>query len=128
MSGSFRVYWIMHIVLAEMSIHVLIGRGFITSLLDGIHVILGHSLYSSGSYGVRLLVHIVLIEMVSHVIFLGFIMFLLDVILRPTPLVSEIIWSLLVCVDSPYREDEPCYDILFYFFMFILNVMLGHTP
>ena len=29
-------------------------------------------------------------------------MFLLDVLLGHTPLVSEIIGSLLVCVDSPY--------------------------
>ena len=34
--------------------------------------------------------------------FLDFIMFLLDVIPGHTPLVSEIIWSLLVCGDSPY--------------------------
>ena len=34
--------------------------------------------------------------------FLDFIMFMLDVILRHTPLVSEIIWSLLVYADSPY--------------------------
>ena len=60
--------------------------------------------------------------------FLDLIMFLLDVILGHTPLVSEIIWSLLVCADNPYREDEPNYDILFYFFMFLLDVILGHTP
>ena len=34
--------------------------------------------------------------------FLDFIMFILDVILGHTPLVSEIIWSLLVYVDRPY--------------------------
>ena len=75
----------MHTVLAEMLSHVLIGWGFITSLLDDIHVILGHTPYPSGSYGVCLLVHTILIEMMNHVIFLGFIMFLLDVILRHTP-------------------------------------------
>ena len=55
-------------------------------------------------------------------------MFMLDVILGHTPLVSKIIWSLLVCVDSPYGENEPCYDILFYFIMFLLDVILGYTP
>ena len=34
--------------------------------------------------------------------FLDFIMYLLDVILGHTPLVSEIISSLLVYADSPY--------------------------
>ena len=34
--------------------------------------------------------------------FLDFIMFMLDVILDHTSLVSEIIWSLLVCTDRPY--------------------------
>ena len=49
--------------------------------MDGIHVILRHTPYPPRSYGVSLLVHTVLIEVMSHVIFLGFIMFLLDVIL-----------------------------------------------
>ena len=85
MSGSPGVCWIVHIVLAEMLSHVLIGWGFITSLLDDIHVILRHTPYPSGSNGVCLFVHTVLIEMMSHVLFLGFIMFLLDVILGHTP-------------------------------------------
>ena len=55
-------------------------------------------------------------------------MFLLDVILGHTPLVSEIISSLLVYADSPYLEDEPCYDIRFYSIMFPLDAILGHTP
>ena len=85
MSGSFGVCWIVHTVLVEMLSHVLIGWGFITSLLDDIHAILGHIPYPSGSYEVCLFVHTVLIEMLSHVTFLGFIMFLLDVILGHTP-------------------------------------------
>ena len=46
---------------------------------------LGISLIQSGSYGVCLLVHTIVIDMMSYVIFLGFIMFLLDVILGHTP-------------------------------------------
>ena len=52
MLGSFGVCLIVHTVLAEMLSHVLIGWGFITSLLDDIHVILRHIPYLSGSLGV----------------------------------------------------------------------------
>ena len=65
MSRSSGVCWIVHTILAVMLSHVLIGWGFITSILDGIHVILGHTPYLSGSYGVCLFVHRVLIEMMS---------------------------------------------------------------
>ena len=86
MSRSSGVFWIVHTVLAGMLSNVLIGWGFITYLLDGIHVILGHTLYLLGSYGVVcLFVHKVLIEMMSHVTFLGFIMFQLDVTLGHNP-------------------------------------------
>ena len=81
MLGSFGVCWIVHTVLIEMLSHVLIGWAFIGC----IHVVLWHITYPLGSYGVCFLVHTVLIKMVSHVIFLGFIMFMLDVILGPTP-------------------------------------------
>ena len=47
--------------------HVLIGWGFITSLLDDIHVILWHIPYSPGSVGICLFVHVVLIERISPV-------------------------------------------------------------
>ena len=77
--------WNMHTVIVEMLSHVLIGWGFITSLFDGIHVILGHIHYMLGSYGVCLFVHTVPIEMMSHKIFLGFIMFMLHVILGHIP-------------------------------------------
>ena len=60
-------------ILFEMSSHVLIFGGFITSLLDDIYVILGHIPYSSGSLGICLFVHTVLIEKLSLVMtFLGF--------------------------------------------------------
>ena len=39
-------------ILAEMSSHILIFECFITSLLDDIHVILGHIPYSLGSSSV----------------------------------------------------------------------------
>ena len=52
MSGSSRVCLIVHTVLAKMLSHVLIGWGFITSLLDDIHVILSNIPYSSRSLGV----------------------------------------------------------------------------
>ena len=56
-----------------MSSHILIFRGFITSLLDGRHVILGHIPYSLGSSGICLFVHIVIIERMSLIMtFLGF--------------------------------------------------------
>ena len=61
-------------------------------------------------------------------IFLGFHHGFIGCHTKANPLVSEIIWSLLVCSDSPYREDEPCYDLLFYFIMFLLDAILGHIP
>ena len=47
---------------------------------------------------------------------------------RAYPLVSKIIENFLVCADNSYQEDDPCYDILFYFFMFLVDAILGHTP
>ena len=74
-----------HTVLAEMLSHVLIGWGFTTSLLDDTYMsYLGISFICWDHMEFILVVHIVLIEMMSHVIFLGFIMFLLDVILGHT--------------------------------------------
>ena len=82
--GSYEVCLCVHTVFAKMLSHVLIGWGFITSLIGW------HTCHTwayplpPGSYGVCLVVRTVLIEMMSHVIFLGFIMFLLDVILPPS--------------------------------------------
>ena len=42
LSGSFGVVGLCRQVLTEMSSHILIFGGFIPSLLDDIHVILGH--------------------------------------------------------------------------------------
>ena len=78
-----------------MSSHILIFGGFITSLLDDIHVILGHIPYPPRSSGICLFVHTIVIEMMSHaLIFWGFIMFLSDAILGHIPLVIGTIWSL----------------------------------
>ena len=64
-------------------------RGLIMSLLDVIHVILGHILYSSGSSRVCLFVHTVLIDMMSLVMtFLGFHHVLLDATLGHIPYLS----------------------------------------
>ena len=49
LSGLFGFVGFCKQILAEMSSHILIFGGFITSLLNGIHVILRHIPYSSGS-------------------------------------------------------------------------------
>ena len=65
MSGSFGCICLCKQILAEMSSHILIFRGFITSLLDGIHVILGHNPYPLGSLGICLPIHTIVIERMS---------------------------------------------------------------
>ena len=45
LSGLFGCVCLCRHILDEMLSHILIFRGFITSLLDGIHVILGHDPY-----------------------------------------------------------------------------------
>ena len=62
-----------------MSSHILIFGGFITSLLDGIHVILGHIPYPPRSSGICLFVHTIVIERMSLVMtFSGFHYVLID--------------------------------------------------
>ena len=62
-----------------MSSHILIFEGLITSLLDGIYVILGHIPYPLGSLGICLFVHIIIIERMSLVMtFSGFHHVLMD--------------------------------------------------
>ena len=59
-----------------MSSHILIFGGFTTSLLDDIHVILGHNPYPPGSSEICLVVHTIVIERMSLVMkFWDFIMF-----------------------------------------------------
>ena len=76
MSGSFRCVCLCRQILAGMLSHILIFWGFITSLLDDIHVILRHNPYPSGSSGICLVVHTIVIERMSLVMkFWDFIMF-----------------------------------------------------
>ena len=66
-----------------MSSHILIFRGFITSLLDDIHVILGHIPYLPESSGICLFVHTIVIEMMILIMtFLGFHHVLIDTTLE----------------------------------------------
>ena len=52
LSGSSGFVGLCRKIIVEMSSHILIFGGFITSLLDDIHVILRHFPYSPGSSGV----------------------------------------------------------------------------
>ena len=61
LSGSSGLVCLCRKILIEMLSHILIFKGFITSLLDDIHVILGHILYSTGLLGICLFVHTVFI-------------------------------------------------------------------
>ena len=67
LSGSFGCACLYRQILAEMSSHILIFEGFITSLLDGIHVILGHNPYPPKSSRSCLLVHTIVIERMNLV-------------------------------------------------------------
>ena len=68
-----------------MSSHILIFWGFITSLLDDIHVRLGHIPYPPRSSGICLFVHTIVIERMSIVmIFSGFHHVLIDATLGHT--------------------------------------------
>ena len=76
MSGSFECVCLCRQILAEMLCHILIFGSFITSLLDDIHVILGHNPHPPGSSEISLLMHTIVIERMSLVIkFWDFIMF-----------------------------------------------------
>ena len=65
MSGSFGCVGLCRQILVEMSSHILIFGGFITSLLDNMHVILGHTPYPPRSAGICLFVHTIVIERMS---------------------------------------------------------------
>ena len=67
MSGSSECVCLCRQILVEMSSHILIFGVFITSLLNGIHVILGHIPYPSGSSEICLFVHTIVIERMSLV-------------------------------------------------------------
>ena len=66
--------------------HILIFGGFITSLLDDIHIILGHIPYPPRSSRICLFVHTVIIKRMSLVMtFLGFHHVLIDATLGHIP-------------------------------------------
>ena len=89
-----------------MSSHILIFGGFITSLLDDMHVILGHIPYPPRSAGICLFVHTIVIERMSHDIF-GISSCFDRCHTGAYPLSFGIIWTWLVCPDSSYQEYEP---------------------
>ena len=128
MSGSFGCVCLCRQILVEMSSHILIIRGFITSLLDDIHVILGQIPYPPRSSGICLFVHIIVIERMSLVMtFLGFHHVLINATLGHTPYLSGSFgrgWFVqIVLID----DMSHCYDI-FGLRHVMLDVILGHTP
>ena len=95
-----------------MSSHILIFGGFITSLLDDIHVRLGHIPYPPRSSGICLFVHTIVIERMSIVmIFSGFHHVLIDATLGHTLYLSGSFgrgWFVqTVLID----DMSHCYDI-----------------
>ena len=76
LSGSFGCVGLCRQILVEMSSLIFIFGGFITSLLDDVHVILGHIPYSPRSARICLFVHTIVIERMSLLMkFWDFIMF-----------------------------------------------------
>ena len=95
-----------------MSSHILIFGGFITSLLDGIHVILGHIPYPPRSLGICLFMHTVIIERMSLVMtFLGFHHVLIDVTLRHIPYLSGSFGGGRFVQTVLIEDMSHCYDI-----------------
>ena len=112
LSGSFGCVCLCRQILAEMSSHFLIFGGFITSLLDDMHVILGHIPYPPRSAGICLFVHTIVIERMSLVMtFSGFHHVLIDATLGHTPYLSGSFgrgWFVkTVLID----DMSHCYDI-----------------
>ena len=90
----------------------MIFGGFITSLLDGTHVILGNIPYPPGSSGICLFVHIIVIERMSLIMtFLGFHHVLIDATLRHIPYLSGSFGGGRF-VQTVFNEDmSHCYGI-----------------
>ena len=112
LSRSFRCVCLCRQILAEMSRHISIFGGFITSLLDDIHVILWHNPYPPGSSEICLFVHTIVIERMSLVMkFLGFHHVLIDATLGHIPYLPESFrggWFVqTVLID----DMSHCYDI-----------------
>ena len=95
-----------------MSSHIFIFWGFITSLLDDIHVILGHIPYSPRSSEICLFVHTVIIERMSLVMtFLGFHHFLIDATLGHIPYFSRSFGGGRFFQTVFIEDMSHCYDI-----------------
>ena len=92
--------------------HILISWGFITSLLDDIHVILGHIPYLPGPLGICLFVHTVIIERMSLVItFLGFHHVLINATLGHISYLSGSFRGGWFVQAVPFEDMSHCYDI-----------------
>ena len=112
LSESFGCVCLCRQILAEMSSYILIFGGFITSLLDDIHVILRHIPYPPRSSGICLFVHTIVIERMSLVMtFSGFHHVLIDATLGHIPYLSGSFgrgWFVqIVLID----DMSHCYDI-----------------
>ena len=95
-----------------MSSHILIFGGFITSLLDYMHVILGHIPYPSRLAGICLFVHTIVIERVSLVMtFLGFHHVLIDATLGHIPYLSGSFGGGRFVQTDLIKDMSHCYDI-----------------
>ena len=95
-----------------MSSHILIFGGFITSLLDGIHVILGHIPYPLGLSGICLFMHTIVIERMSLVMtFSGFHLVLIDATLGHIPYLSGSFGGGQFVQTVLIKDMSHCYDI-----------------
>ena len=95
-----------------MSTHILIFWGFITSLLDDIHVILRHIPYSPESSGICLFMHVVIIERMSlGITFLGFHHVLIDATLGHIPYLSRSFGGGWFVQAILIEDMSHCYDI-----------------
>ena len=108
MLGSSRVVGLCRQILAQMSSHIFIFRGLIMSLLDVIHVILGHIPYSLGSLG---FCFFCAYSPYQEVVSCYDIFWISSCFVRchtgEYPLSFGIIWRWLVCLGSFYQGYEP---------------------
>ena len=112
LSGSSEFVCLCRQILAKMSSHILIFGGFITSLLDGIHVILGYIPYPLRSSGICLFVNTIIIERMSFLMtFLGFHHVLIDATLGHIPYISGSFGGGRFVQTVLIKDMSHCYDI-----------------
>ena len=114
-----------------MSNHILIFGGFITSLLDDIHVILGHIPHPPRSSGICLFVHTIVTKRMSLVMtFWGFHHVLIDATLGHTPHLSGSFGR--VCLCRQILVEMLSHILIFGGFITSLlddiHVIPGHIP